>query len=181
MATTRSKRNRPISGCRSVCAAESYASLRFDGGRSLASRRRASDWRSCFPEGAMRSKTRRRRHKQTSDRTATTRRRRSQALATDSGVGGAATARITRLAAAQSGQAEQLGRSSGSACLRAAGALGQHQSTIRLFDPRADRAEARPPTCMCVCDTIRYDTRCYFNVRSTADISRLNLPHGNDN
>ena len=26
--------------------------------------------------------------------------------------------------------------------------------------------------------TIRYDTRCYFNVRSKADISRLNLPHG---
>ena len=30
-------------------------------------------------------------------------------------------------------------------------------------------------------DTIRYDTRCYFNVRSKADISRLNLPHGTDN
>ena len=29
--------------------------------------------------------------------------------------------------------------------------------------------------------TIRYDTRCYFNMRSKADISRLNLPHGNDN
>jgi len=29
-------------------------------------------------------------------------------------------------------------------------------------------------------DTIRYDTRCYFNVRSKADMSRLNLPHGND-
>ena len=26
---------------------------------------------------------------------------------------------------------------------------------------------------------IRYDTRCYFNVRSKADISQLNLPHGN--
>ena len=26
-----------------------------------------------------------------------------------------------------------------------------------------------------------YDARCYFNVRSKADISRLNLPHGNDN
>jgi len=26
-----------------------------------------------------------------------------------------------------------------------------------------------------------YDTRCYFNVRSKADISRLNLPHENDN
>ena len=28
-------------------------------------------------------------------------------------------------------------------------------------------------------DTIRYDTRCYFNVRSTANTSQLNLPHGN--
>jgi len=30
-------------------------------------------------------------------------------------------------------------------------------------------------------DTIRYDTRCYFNVCSKADISQLNLPHGTDN
>ena len=30
-------------------------------------------------------------------------------------------------------------------------------------------------------DTIRYDTRCYFNVRSKADVSQLNLPHGTDN
>ena len=30
-------------------------------------------------------------------------------------------------------------------------------------------------------NTTRYDTRCYFNVRSKADTSRLNLPHGNDN
>jgi len=30
-------------------------------------------------------------------------------------------------------------------------------------------------------DTIRYDTRCDFNVRSKADISQLNLPHGTDN
>jgi len=29
--------------------------------------------------------------------------------------------------------------------------------------------------------SIRYDTRCYFNVRSKADTSQLNLPHGNDN
>ena len=29
--------------------------------------------------------------------------------------------------------------------------------------------------------TTRYDTRCYFNVRSKADISQLNLPHGTDN
>ena len=28
---------------------------------------------------------------------------------------------------------------------------------------------------------IRYDTRCYFNVRSKADISQLDLPHGTDN
>ena len=28
--------------------------------------------------------------------------------------------------------------------------------------------------------TIQYDPRCYFNVRSKADISQLNLPHGND-
>jgi len=30
-------------------------------------------------------------------------------------------------------------------------------------------------------DMIRYDTRCYFNVRSKADMSQLNLPHGNNN
>jgi len=30
-------------------------------------------------------------------------------------------------------------------------------------------------------DTIRYDTRCYFNMCSKADISQLNLPHGTDN
>jgi len=29
--------------------------------------------------------------------------------------------------------------------------------------------------------TIRYDTRCYFNVRSKANMSRLNIPHGTDN
>ena len=29
--------------------------------------------------------------------------------------------------------------------------------------------------------TIRYDTRCYFNVRSIADMSQLNLPYGTDN
>jgi len=30
-------------------------------------------------------------------------------------------------------------------------------------------------------NTIRYDTRCYYNVRSKADMSRFNLPHGDDN
>jgi len=29
--------------------------------------------------------------------------------------------------------------------------------------------------------TTRYDTRCYFNVRSKANMSQLNLPHGTDN
>jgi len=33
-------------------------------------------------------------------------------------------------------------------------------------------------TSRCYIRTIRYDTRCYFNVRSKADISPLNLPHG---
>ena len=28
---------------------------------------------------------------------------------------------------------------------------------------------------------VRCDARCYFNVRSKADISQLNLPHGTDN
>ena len=28
---------------------------------------------------------------------------------------------------------------------------------------------------------IRYDTRCYFNVRLKADMSQRNLPHGNNN
>jgi len=30
----------------------------------------------------------------------------------------------------------------------------------------------------CMAKLLRYDTRCYFNVRSKADTSRLNLPHG---
>jgi len=30
-------------------------------------------------------------------------------------------------------------------------------------------------------DSIRYDTRCYFNMRSKANMSQLNLPHGTDN
>jgi len=28
---------------------------------------------------------------------------------------------------------------------------------------------------------VRYDMRCYFNIRSKADMSQLNLPHGNNN
>ena len=32
-----------------------------------------------------------------------------------------------------------------------------------------------------VLESTRYDTRCYFNVRSKANMSQLNLPHGTDN
>ena len=42
------------------------------------------------------------------------------------------------------------------------------------MDPRDALPHAQTPIL-----TIRYDTRCYFNVRSKADISQLNLPHGN--
>ena len=41
--------------------------------------------------------------------------------------------------------------------------------------------EGFKPRCVRMDDTIRYDTRCYFNVRSKADISQLNLPHGTNN
>ena len=34
---------------------------------------------------------------------------------------------------------------------------------------------------MVVFHTIRYDMRCYFNVRSKANMSQLNIPHGTDN
>jgi len=42
--------------------------------------------------------------------------------------------------------------------------------------PAADRDEAATRY-----DTIRYDTRCYFNVQSKAGMSQLNLPHGTNN
>ena len=35
------------------------------------------------------------------------------------------------------------------------------------------------PEITCVI-SLAYDTRCYFNVRSKADMSQLNLPHGNN-
>jgi len=40
---------------------------------------------------------------------------------------------------------------------------------------------ATRPRCSNSTTLICYDTRCYFNVRSKADISQLNLPHGTDN
>jgi len=41
-------------------------------------------------------------------------------------------------------------------------------------------AESKKIAFLCS-NTIRYDTRYYFNVRSKADISQLNLPHRTDN
>jgi len=35
------------------------------------------------------------------------------------------------------------------------------------------------PSSVLLHQEVRYDTRCYFNVRSKADVSQLNLPHGN--
>ena len=32
--------------------------------------------------------------------------------------------------------------------------------------------------CRCITQLLRYDTRCYFNVRSKANMSQLNLPYG---
>ena len=37
---------------------------------------------------------------------------------------------------------------------------------------------SRTVTCHPAEATLQYDTRCYFNVRSKADTSQLNLPHG---
>ena len=68
-------------------------------------------------------------------------------------------------------------------------------SSTGEFYPRLDvvhpgRAWSSSPACTWHCSlhylfrqatplfTIRYDTRCYFNVRSKADMSQLNLPHG---
>jgi len=48
-------------------------------------------------------------------------------------------------------------------------------------DREVIRTASLSASCTIVDDTIRYDTRCYFNVRSKADISQLNLPHGTDN
>ena len=58
--------------------------------------------------------------------------------------------------------------------VRAAGSLGART-------PRNGTAWWHVRTLALIHDTIRYDTRCYFNVRSKANMSQLNLPHGTDN
>ena len=53
-------------------------------------------------------------------------------------------------------------------------------STVELVDDTyttIDESWLFKPTA----STIRYDTRCYFNVRSKANMSQLNLPHVTDN
>jgi len=61
----------------------------------------------------------------------------------------------------------------------------RHGGTMFPYSPRPslcrDLRLPHPPTPHVhqVSNTIRYDTRCYFDVRSKADTSQLNLPHGN--
>jgi len=53
-------------------------------------------------------------------------------------------------------------------------------SAVFFCRPRSDgwpHQDVLSPFISVLCHTIR-DTRCYFNVRSKADISQLNLPHG---
>ena len=76
-----------------------------------------------------------------------------------------------------------------------AAAIWNSSSTVNIFKRQYDtiqtigyhqkHSSAQSNTsmhcCKCVAlckDIIRYDTRCYFNVRSKADMSRVNLPHG---
>jgi len=51
----------------------------------------------------------------------------------------------------------------------------------RLRGGVSDRRHLHPLRSTNPRNTIRYDTRCYFNVRSKANMSQLNLPHGTDN
>jgi len=56
----------------------------------------------------------------------------------------------------------------------------QLQPHLRVTQRSASRAANRR-YCALAQPTMRYDARCYFNVRSKADMSQLNLSHGNDN
>ena len=50
-------------------------------------------------------------------------------------------------------------------------------SNVESSEPSFDADSLAKPEVL----SSKYDTRCYFNVRSKADISQLNLPHGTDN
>ena len=53
-------------------------------------------------------------------------------------------------------------------------------SAIEQPHRQLNAATASPPT-LEIMRGVRYDTRCYFNVRLKANMSQLNLPHGTDN
>ena len=67
--------------------------------------------------------------------------------------------------------------------------VNDRAKTVRYTDGRTDgrtpnrctklTARRWPRAANVINSSIQYDTRCYFNVRSKADMSRLNLPHGN--
>ena len=57
------------------------------------------------------------------------------------------------------------------------GVAAAHRHHITRF-LQTGRSSWRPANSV---KALRYDTRCYFNVRSKADMNQLNLPHGNDN
>ena len=67
------------------------------------------------------------------------------------------------------------------------GQTGKHFMWILSKSAIGDRTRMAPPSFYPgllgnSSTVIRSDTiRCYFNVRSKADMSQLNLPHGNDN
>jgi len=60
-------------------------------------------------------------------------------------------------------------------------------STLAVLEPKVGSTMnrfceyVRRKSTLAILSFVRYDTRCYFNVRSKADISQLNLPHGTDN
>ena len=58
-----------------------------------------------------------------------------------------------------------------------AGALRQ----VSYHAPHAPLALQPGADSLCPHDTIRYDTRCYVNVQSKADMSQLNLPYATNN
>ena len=57
----------------------------------------------------------------------------------------------------------------------------RHMTRAMVFRHQNSKGQMSRSKFFRVVITIRYDTRCYFNVRSKADISQLNLPHGTDN
>ena len=71
--------------------------------------------------------------------------------------------------------------------LHSASSLGPKRGTARIrcraprCGPMPPQAGCRRPGCVRTAAAIRYDTSCYFNVRSKADMSQLNPLHGNDN